>query len=406
MRYFFCCCLFQCCLLLCSAQVRLVILGSSTAAGTGASVYDSSWAGRLQKVYRKNLSAGNPDTVVTNLAVPGTTTYSAMPSNYTPPAGRPLPDPAHNVTKALSLTPDVVIISFPTNDIGAGYSTQEYLDNLRYLYHYVRNAGPNVFIATSQPRSTYAYESRKLLWELVDSINQNFSANALDFWDDLATTDGQYDLRPEVNSGDGTHPNDLGHRLLFQRVMARNIFVTSALLSLSGLELKGVAQGSGIALHWHVAHVESGSAFEIQRQDASGSFQTLGTEASTPVQDYDWTDSHPLQGKNLYRLKVLQPLDTRYSAILEIEFPPRPSMIGLVYTTGATLHAEIQTARNGDFALGICDASGAVVRRESRFVAAPATRVSLSLGTLPAGIYFLQVSGLGQTGSRPFVKRP
>ena len=32
----------------------IVVLGSSTAAGTGAFPYDSSWAGRLQLHYRQN----------------------------------------------------------------------------------------------------------------------------------------------------------------------------------------------------------------------------------------------------------------------------------------------------------------------------------------------------------------
>ncbi len=142
------------------AQTRVVVLGSSTSAGTGASVYDSSWVGKLQLEYRKNTTAGNPDTIVTNLAVGGTTTYSAMPTGYTPPPGRPLPDPAHNVTKALSFSPAVIIINFPTNDIGSSYTAKEYMDNLRYLYQYINSAGVKTYIATTQPRSQFDFAKR------------------------------------------------------------------------------------------------------------------------------------------------------------------------------------------------------------------------------------------------------
>src|SRR5690349_18464412 len=81
------------------AQKKIVVLGSSTAFGTGASSVDSSWVGRLQKAHRLNTS-DNLDTIVTNLAVGGYNTYHIMPTGFVPPANRPAPDPLHNVTQA------------------------------------------------------------------------------------------------------------------------------------------------------------------------------------------------------------------------------------------------------------------------------------------------------------------
>src|SRR6476469_6554639 len=82
-------------------QTRLVVLGSSTAAGTGASVPDSAWVNRLQAEYAKNRN-DNQDTTIINLAVGGYVTYKVMPNDYVTPAGKPAADTARNVTKALS----------------------------------------------------------------------------------------------------------------------------------------------------------------------------------------------------------------------------------------------------------------------------------------------------------------
>jgi len=206
------------------SQKKIVVLGSSTAAGTGASVYDSSWVARLQSEYRKNITAGDLDTVVTNLAVGGFVSYQIMPSSYSPPAGKPAPDVEHNVTKALGFSPDIIIINLPTNDVGSGYSETEFMTNLRFLNQHIASAGVKAYITTTQPRSQYDFAMRRVLRNLVDSITNTFGINAINFWDDLATNDGQFNLRPEVNSGDGVHVNNLGHRLLFERVKAKNLF--------------------------------------------------------------------------------------------------------------------------------------------------------------------------------------
>src|SRR5689334_18302519 len=112
-----------------SGQKKLTVLGSSTAAGNGASVIDSSWVGRLQASFRKNMSDGI-DTPINNRAVPGYVTYQSLPTGYPTPPARPLPDPNANITYVLSEVPkpDVVIINYPTNDIVSDYTPKEMMD--------------------------------------------------------------------------------------------------------------------------------------------------------------------------------------------------------------------------------------------------------------------------------------
>jgi lysophospholipase L1-like esterase len=207
-------------------QTRLVVLGSSTSAGTGASVPDSAWVNRFQAEYAKNRS-DNQDTTVINLAVGGYVTYKIMPNDYVTPAGKPLTDTAHNVTKALSFAPSIIIINLPTNDVGNGYSRAEFIGNLRYLYQYIQSAGVKPYITTTQPRSQYDSNYRSILHDMVDSIMTSFGSNAIDFWNNIATTDSLYNIKPELNSGDGVHLNDKGHGLLFDKVKAKNVFGTA-----------------------------------------------------------------------------------------------------------------------------------------------------------------------------------
>jgi lysophospholipase L1-like esterase len=208
-----------------SAQYNVVVLGSSTAFGTGASVTDSSWVGRLQAYFRRNVFDGN-DTVVINKANNGYTSYDIRETGFTPPSGRPSPDVLRNTTNTIAVKPDVqtVIINMPTNDVANGYAISEFMGNLRAVFYQLKAAGARVFVTTTQPRTSLTTSQRQILRDLRDSIINAFGQYSINFWDDLATTDGQNNILSAVSAGDGIHVNDLGHRLLFNRVIAKNLF--------------------------------------------------------------------------------------------------------------------------------------------------------------------------------------
>lgn len=390
------------------AQERVVILGSSTAAGTGASVYDSSWVGRLQLEYRKNTTAGNPDTIVTNLAVGGTTTYSAMPTGYAPPTGRPLPDPAHNITKALSFSPAVIIINFPTNDIGSGYTAKEYMDNLRYLYQYANAAGVKIYISTTQPRSQFDFAKRRILRQLVDSINNNFGMYAINFWDDLVTNDDQYNLRAEVNSGDGVHVNDYGHRLLFQRVQAKNIFVSNASLPLSLVNFQVQLQNKTAVLTWQTGHEEANTFFELQRGTDGQTFETIShieAKGTGQVTSYSWTDNNLLPGQNFYRLKIVESSRVSYSGVLSI-YNNKPFSIDKIYASSSALHVTLVSDKTQAVMVRIINLLGAVVDKLRYTITSPSVRLTIPVSKLAAGQYFLRIESLDAMDTKAFQKLP
>jgi lysophospholipase L1-like esterase len=199
-----------------SSTYKIVVLGSSTAAGTGPSTPDSTWVNR----YRNYLQSINPGNDVINLAVGGYNTYRIMPTGFVPPPGRPNPDVARNITAALAEYPDAIIVNMPSNDVAAGFSYAEQMFNLDTIVQIANAASVPIWICTTQPRNFSAAQAQ-LQWDLKDSILSIFTPNTIDFWTTIATP--SYFIDSLYDSGDGVHLNDAGHNILESRVIAADI---------------------------------------------------------------------------------------------------------------------------------------------------------------------------------------
>ncbi|MEM6263975.1 MAG: PKD domain-containing protein [Bacteroidota bacterium] len=196
------------------APVRIVVLGSSTAAGTGASVSDSSWVNS----YRSHLQGINPANEVINLARGGYVTYNLMPDQFVPPSNRPDPDTLRNIDHALSFNPDAIIVNLPSND--RRYPAMEQLNNFDSLFRYSNSNGVPIWIFTTQPidirnSSTINYQK-----EVRDSIMSWFSPFAIDVWTPLADSTGAIDTS---YAADAVHLNNTGHRIIRNVVLTKNI---------------------------------------------------------------------------------------------------------------------------------------------------------------------------------------
>lgn len=199
------------------ADVHIVILGSPTAAGTGPSNRDSTWVNR----YRTHLQQLNPNNRVTNLARGGTTTYHIMPDSFVAPSGHPSTDSIRNVSQALRLQPDAIIIIMPSNDARLGFIPPEQLQNFRLIVQVANDQGVPVWVCTTQPR--FFADSIRIATQVTvrDSIFQIFGPRTLDFWSGFA--DSSNYIRPIYDSGDGVHMNDAAHSILMQRVQQADL---------------------------------------------------------------------------------------------------------------------------------------------------------------------------------------
>jgi len=198
------------------SPLRIVVIGSSTAAGSGAEPPDGAWV----NLFRKFLQDQNPAHEVINLGLGGQQTYHLLPTDQKPPPARPLPDPERNITRALALNPDAVIVNVPSNDAAANYGTEEQLANFDLILQAALSAGVPAFICTTQPRR---FEPAQVLIQhrLKDAILTRYGPLAINLWDSLATPDGF--PRDEYDSGDGAHLNSLGHQKVFEAVKAHGL---------------------------------------------------------------------------------------------------------------------------------------------------------------------------------------
>ncbi len=287
----------------------IAIMGSSSAQGIGACPIDSSWVNLIKAYFQHQ---GLIDTIY-NIAFGGTTTYAGMPLGFNQPTGRPvLPDTPYSITTALSYNPDLVIVAYASNDAATGYHVNETMANLRTIYQTVIDAGKICYITTTQPRNLPLIQ-QELLKEDRDSVLMEFPVFSLNFYNALVAADS-LTPNPIYNSGDGIHPNNAGHQLLFQVVRDSNILSSFIPLALTLDAFTARPEQQDVLLQW-TALAAGPALFVIQRSRDGITFADLGQDngpgvsqhngsATSSGTEYSWKDMGPLPGRSYYRLKT------------------------------------------------------------------------------------------------------
>ncbi|TXF89967.1 SGNH/GDSL hydrolase family protein [Neolewinella aurantiaca] len=237
-----------------STSCNIVVLGSSTAEGAGASSPDSSWVNRFSQYL-----AGDSRYEVTNLGRGGYTTYHILPTGTSIPAGVNISvDQTRNITRALELDPFAIIINMPSNDAANNFSVADQLANFRQIVEAAASQGVRVWVATTQPRNFSNPAQVDLQREVRDSIFSIYGEYAIDFWNDLATDEGFID--PDLDSGDGVHVNNTGHRLIFERVRDLRIDTLNCSLTTALSEPGRALQDAGARIFPN----PTGGEFQVQ----------------------------------------------------------------------------------------------------------------------------------------------
>jgi lysophospholipase L1-like esterase len=183
---------------------RWVVMGSSTAAGVGATA-GQSWPDRMAAALAPR------QVTLLNLARAGTLTPQALPASAPAPAPRPAPDPTLNLDRALGEQPKLILLSFPTNDVVAGYPASETAANLRRLRSGASAAGSATVQLGVQPRSGLTASQRSSQAELDGLLAAEAGACFLPLYDALADPANPSEIAPAYAAGDGIHLNDAGH---------------------------------------------------------------------------------------------------------------------------------------------------------------------------------------------------
>ena len=190
----------------------VVVLGSSTAEGTGPLANDSTWVNRL----RARLLAADARADVLNLARGGYTTFNVLPTGAT---ARPAPlqvDTVRNVTAALRRRPDAVVVNLPSNDLAAGATVAEQMANYERIAAAAEAVGVPLYVTTPMPRDALGAAGVASQLALRDALLARFGSRAVDLWPLVTTAQGRLDAR--FDSGDGLHLNDAAHRHIARAV--------------------------------------------------------------------------------------------------------------------------------------------------------------------------------------------
>jgi len=265
-------------------EYQIIVLGSSTAAGTGPSVVDSAWVW----MYTEIVESRSTNFTVSNLAKGGFTTYNILPTEYSIPAGiNKRVDPERNITKALSMFPEAIIINLPSNDAANNYPVRDQLANYDTIAKLAEQFGVSLWVTTPQPKRFNAAQDQIQL-DLYDSTFSIFAEKAIDFWDGLYE-EGSYDLKDIYDSGDGTHVNNAGHKIFLSRVMGAHIddylhlnYDKYLYTSLPGIELVRLAGSSmDLSIHTDVAWTVSVDQDWIELSATEGSADEQMSISST-----------------------------------------------------------------------------------------------------------------------------
>ncbi|SHN46113.1 SGNH/GDSL hydrolase family protein [Chitinophaga sp. CF418] len=300
---------------ICTTPYRIAVLGSSTAAGMGATP-NHGWVA----LYTQYLKSININYQVYNLAVGGYSTYEVNPTGYVPPANRPYPDTAHNITKALSFQPNAIIINLPTNDVGRGYTLAEQQANYQRIVAAATAQGVQVWVCSTQPRNDYTASMVANLKAMRDWTFSYFGNKSIDFWTGMNQPNDS--IKWAYSYGDGIHFNDSGHYIFYSRMVARGIPQTLCNGTPPPPQIPVVLNSftvtnstNKLQLNWSTAYEKNVKRFLVQRSTDSVNFSALATVTATgndsTGRSYTYLDTVLRKVKQFYRLDVIV-ADTHY----------------------------------------------------------------------------------------------
>ena len=190
----------------------MIILGSSTANGWGASSHRRSWAGLLAS-HLDSLCSGK---TVTSFTVNGYTTWQFVPKEISRPQGRPAIDPKVSLDQVLARQPSLVILQLNSNDPAMGFLPAETIANHRLFLDSLRAHGIDAIEIGPFPRSLPKGNVSKIR-ALKDSLTRLVSPEKrVELWDSLARD--SVSVQPRFSAGDAVHLNDEGHALIYRQL--------------------------------------------------------------------------------------------------------------------------------------------------------------------------------------------
>ena len=188
-----------------TGPVRYVALGDSTGAGVGAT-----GGGYVARIFRR-ITDVREDSKLTNLCASGATSEDVL---------------ARQVNAAVAAKPTLVTIGIGINDIGRGFTPEQFRENLNEILTRLRGGTkasivisniPDISSAPRVPRIMRAETQRliALFNKQISELALHHEASVADVYKD---THELLPSHPEYFSADGFHPSDEGYEVWAERM--------------------------------------------------------------------------------------------------------------------------------------------------------------------------------------------
>ena len=331
---------------------------------------------------------------LTNDALTGMNVYEAMPTGSPPVAigGTTYsPNTSRNITHALSVTPDVVLVNYPTNAYQF-LTVHEVMSDLRMIRKTANDAGKACFITTTQPRFDAPFDItvRNRLMEIRDSILLQFGYFAIDFWSTVAKPDGTID--PLYDQGDHIHLNYLGHDILFQRVRDKNIFSTALPVRL--VSFKAKSSNNDVAIKWTVANDVDNASYAIQRSQDGAHFDTeneVRGKTNSSIYSYNYLDKDVPSALLYYRLRVSEDGEISYSPTVKILCGQESVFISSVVNKPSEIKLLVESKSRQNIQVIIRNVLGERVSMSTKQIEMGSNQVVVPHSSFSSGVYTVQV---------------
>jgi lysophospholipase L1-like esterase len=392
-------------------QNKIAVIGSSTAYGTGLmNPAEESWV-NLTKSYYINQGTLTVSNNILNLAVAGTNCITGMPTGYVSTYLNPdfnAPDPNKNITAAITSTPkpSVVIVNYPTN----GYDwlpISEIMSDLRRIKQYADSARVRCFITTTQPRNSFSTSERAKLKELRDSIIEGFGYFAIDFWMPLALPDNSQN---PLYAADDVHPNAAGHQLLFNKVIAKDIFgfISAAPLPVQDFNFSIKTTSTKSQLSWtSPIPIDATTYFNVEKSKDGRSFTSIATIKNSGSSVLSYTDNNIADsGKVFYRIAQVNGAGLiHYSKIITVEIKNNGfDVTGFdPQLKGTNFSFYVYVRRISGIRVSLYSSSGAFICEGYKQLSLGANKIDL-LVPLSAGVYYLIISNENMNVTKKIIR--
>lgn len=183
--------------------------------------------------------------------------------------------------------------------------------------------------------------------------------------------------------------------------------VLATVLPLQLLDFTASANGSHIVLGWVTAREENTNYFAIERSEDGKTFteqgQVQASGNSSEQKTYVFIDQQPLQGINIYRLRMVdRDGHFTYSKIVAVIMDPQNTLS--LYPNPATRELTVHILAAGLLQLKVADLNGRILKEEVRQLSGNSSTI-LDISNLSEGVYILILQNSNEILYRKFIKQ-